>query len=226
MKIMDIQHLNTAGTFQWTHDYLFKYLTGGSRPIITNPNVIAAFRRVDRQDFLPAKLKARAYEDIELDIGYGETLTRPSVLAKMAELMKPVPGGKYLDIGTGTGYLAIILGFIAGEKGKVFTVERLQWLWEQARSNSTRYSNINNVSFLYRDGMKGLQQQAPFDAIQMSFAMDIIPEEIKMQLKGEGGRLVVPSVNSDLRVIERQGDMFTEEIVPDFLFERGKEGVG
>ena len=226
MKIITPQNLSAAGVFRWNKDYLFKVLTTGKNPPLEDPKLIAAFRNIDREHFVPNEFKARAYEDGDIDIGYDEVLTRPTTLAKMAELIKPKFGGKYLDIGSGTGYFAAILGFVAGPQGSVYGLERVQWIWEASRNNIKRYKDINNVNLLYKDGMKGLPEQAPYDGIHVSFAMQDVSEDLKMQLSMEGGKLVVPTINNDIRFIERQGqDDYIEEIIPGHMFKEGKEGV-
>jgi protein-L-isoaspartate(D-aspartate) O-methyltransferase len=225
MKIIDVGHLVKAGVFQWDRDYLFKYLTTGRDPVLTNSKIITAFRNIDRAEFLPYKLKDQAYQDIDLDIGYGENITRPSIIGEMLELLRPKTGGKYLDIGSGTGYFAMLLGFVVGPQGKVFSLDRIQWLWEQCRQNAAKYKDITNVSFLYRDGMEGLIQQAPFDGIHISFSMPQVSETLKNQLSPDRNILVMPTTNHDIRVLERNGDDFVEEIVPGYVFKEGRAGV-
>lgn len=225
MKVIDIRHLGSGNVFSWSKDYLYSYLTSGKQAVLRTPNIMAAFHEIDRKDFIPHEYKDKAYEDAEIDIGHGEVITRPSVLANQMELLSPKAGGTYLDIGTGTGYFAMLLGFIAGPKGKVISVERVQWLWEMARSNSSSYKDVNNITFLYRDGSDGLLQHSPYNGIHVSFSMKNISESLKSQLNPEGGILVVPTSNKDLRVIERNGDEYTEEIIPGFIFQEGKSGV-
>ncbi len=226
MKIVDLKSLPGAKLFKWDRNYLFRFLTTGNNPVLTDPKLIAAVRYLDRKDFVPQNFKEKAYEDLDLDIGFNETITRPSVIVKAAELLKPKAGGRYLDIGTGSGYMAMLLGFVAANTGKVFTIERVQWLWEMARSNGSKYLDIKNVTFLYRDGLEGLPAQAPFDGIHIAFAVESIPENLKMQLAQNGARLVCPTVNNDLRVVERNGTTdFTEEIIPGFVFKEGQAGV-
>lgn len=215
----------TGAVFSWDKNYLFKVLTEGKHAPITLPNVALAFRNIDRADFVPFKLKEQAYQDLDLDIGHGEKFTRPTVLAKMVNLLEPNEGGSYLDVGTGTGYFAILLGFLAGPSGKVFTLERVQWLWEQARQNASHYKKINNIKFLYRDGMSGLPEQAPYDGIHFSFSIENVPLGLKMQLK-VGAKMIVPGKDYNIRVIKRMGqEDFEEEIIPGIILQEGKEGV-
>lgn len=226
MKI-DPALLGKATMYNWTKDYLFQVLTEGKNAPISDPKVALAFRTIDRADFVPPKEQTKAYQDLDVDIGYGETLTRPTILAQMAELMKIVPGeGKYLDIGSGTGFFGLVMGYLAGPEAEVLSLERVQWLWEASRENDKKYENIKNVKFLYRDGAEGLPQEAPFKGIHASIAYDEIPHALKMQLYIGGGRLVAPTNDYNVRVIIRHGmDEFEEEIVPGFVFKKGQEGL-
>lgn len=216
-----------SGVFTWSKDYLFKVLTEGKNAAIYDPKIAAAFRAIDRADFVLDKHKDLAYQDTDIDLGYGETLTRPTFIAQMMQHLAPKFGGKYLDVGSGSGYFAVLLGFIAGETGSVFSIERIGWLWEMSKSNAKLYEEeVSNIKFLYRDGIEGLLPEAPFDGIHISFAIEQIPQNIKMQLK-VGARLVVPSTHNDLRIVERiDEENFTEEIIPGYVFEKGKEGIG
>lgn len=210
----------------WTKEYLIKVLSEGKNPILTDPLYINAFLQVDRVDFVPMEYKHLAYVDIDIPLPYDESLTKPSTVAQMISLLKPKYGGNYLDIGTGTGYVSAILGYIAGETGKVYSIERVQWLWEMARSNLEKYNEFKNITVLYRDGLNGLSQYAPYDGIHIAFAMKEIPENIKMQLKVKNSRLIVPTLDYNLRVIERTGvDEWVEEIIPGFVFDIGKTGI-
>ncbi|MDQ6984876.1 MAG: class I SAM-dependent methyltransferase [Candidatus Dojkabacteria bacterium] len=223
--MINIQQYGGAGVFKWDKNYLFRVLTEGKNAPIKDSNIAAAFRQIDRINFTPERFRSDAYQDLDLEIGYGEKFTRPTVVAQMVTLLEPKLGGKYLDIGTGTGYFACLLGFIAGSEGIVYSIERVQWLWEEARKNADKYKGKMNLKFLFRDGSEGLLNQAPFDGIHISFAFEEIPNEIKMQLK-IGAKLVGPTTDYNLRVITRlEEDHFEEEITPGFMFDTGKEGV-
>ncbi len=216
----------SGSMFKWTREYLLKVLTSGKNPVLTDPLLVSAFQKINRQDFLPLQFRDLAYNDQEIDIGYNEKLNKPTVVAQMISLVKPKYGGKYLDIGTGTGYTAAMFSYVAGDTGHVYSVERVQWLWYMARDNIKKYPELKNIEIGYRDGMEGLVTQAPFDGIHIGFAMETVPEKLKMQLKTNGARLVYPGTDLNLHVIERNGiDDFVEEIVPGFILDSGKVGI-
>lgn len=215
-----------SGLFKWSKDYLVKVLSEGKNPVVTDPLLINALLRIDRKDFVPAKYAEQAYDDLELELGYNENLNKPTVIAQMLSLLNPQFGGKYMDIGTGTGYSAAIIAFIVGENGHVYTIERVQWLWENARENFKKYPSLKNIDSLYRDGLAGLPNQAPFDGIHIAFALSEVPNALKMQLKTKGGKLVCPFTDNTIRIIERTGiETFEEEIVSGFLFSGYKSGI-
>jgi protein-L-isoaspartate(D-aspartate) O-methyltransferase len=205
-----------------------KLLTGGSTPLVTDPIVLNAFNNVDRVDFVLPKHTDMAYQDRLLHVGYGEVLTSPTLLAKLLEMAKPRFGTKILHLGTGTGYLANLLGYIAGSEGKVYSLERVQWLWEKAREFHQAYKSKMNLDILYRDGHPGLPDEGEFDGIYASFVYPEFPEHLKSQL-AVGGKLVIPSPAHILKIIERVGpEQYVEETVPNFssiAFGSMKNGV-
>jgi protein-L-isoaspartate(D-aspartate) O-methyltransferase len=220
--------MNSSGSavFRWDKDYLVQLLSSGKAPIITDPVLIEAFHKIDRKDFIPQLQQKDAYSDIELDIGFGERLNRPTIIAQMIAVLGPRNGGRYLDLGTGTGYSAAIIAFTAGQTGKVFTLERVQWIWELARNNMRKYPGIKNIEFIYQDGMEGYVGKAPYDGIHVAFAIENIPEKLKMQLNTNGGKLVCPTHDNNLKVVVRKGiTEFSEEIIPGFRMDRAKVGM-
>ncbi|BCX13948.1 MAG: hypothetical protein KatS3mg085_480 [Candidatus Dojkabacteria bacterium] len=221
---MKINRFGSAKLFTWDKDYFLKLITDEKNPLVTDPVLISAFKNIDRADFVPVQLKHLAYYDQDIDVGYGEKMIRAIFIAQMLSLLKPQLGGKYLDIGTGTGYVATLLGYIAGKQGQVYTIERVQWFWEQARSNAKKYPDIQNITFLYRDGLDGLPNKAPFDGIRVGFAIDDV-SQLRKQLK-HGGRLVYPTSDYSLRVLVRKGVYeYEEEVLPGIVIEKGKVGV-
>ncbi len=220
--MIDVNKLQSVKLFRWTRDYLFQVI---AKIVIDDPILLSAFKEIDRADFVPEKLLDSAYADSELELAYGEKLTSPIIVADMLNQVKPVPGGVYLDIGTGTGYVAALLAYSATETGKVYSIERIQWLWEAARSNVRKYK-FSNVEIVYRDGMEGLPLKAPFDGIHVSFILDdATVDRLKTQLRNNGGKLVYPDSNNNIIVLERSGDNYTTEIVKGHVFQTGKIGL-
>jgi protein-L-isoaspartate(D-aspartate) O-methyltransferase len=220
--MIDVNKLPSVKLFRWTRDYLFQVM---AKIVIDDSILLSAFKEIDRADFVPEKLRDSAYSDQEIEIAYGERLNSPIVVADMLNQIKPVPGGTYLDIGTGTGYVAALLAYCATETGKVYSMERLQWLWEAARNSVKKYK-FSNVEILYRDGLEGLPLKAPYDGIHVSFIINQeIVDKLKVQLKNSKGKLVFPDVNNNVTVIERDGENYTQEIVRGHVFKEGKAGI-
>lgn len=149
--------------------------------------VLEAMRKVPREKFLPDRLADLAYDDSPLPIAAGQTISQPYIVALMTEALALDGGEKVLEIGTGSGYAAAVLGEIAGE---VWSIERIDELAEKAASalDDLGYRNVN---VRLDDGTIGLDEQAPFDAIVVTAGAPEIPEPLKRQLK-IGGRLVIP----------------------------------
>ena len=168
---------------------------------------LAALRKVPRHSFVPTDQVANAYEDRPLPIGYGQTISQPYIVAYMTEIIKPKPGQKVLEIGTGSGYQAAVLAEIVG---KVYTIEIVEELGKQA---TIRLKNLNykNIEVKTADGYHGWKEHAPFDAIVVTAAAEYIPTPLKEQLK-DGGRMIIPVgspyMTQQLMLIEKTGDKF------------------
>jgi protein-L-isoaspartate(D-aspartate) O-methyltransferase len=155
---------------------------------IRDEAVLSAMGEVPRHIFVDEALAHRAYEDISLPIGFGQTISNPWVVARMIELLRAGRSlGKVLEIGTGCGYQAAVLSRVAKE---VFSVERLSPLIMKARLN-LRELHINNVRLKHADGQFGLKDSGPFDGIIMAAAAPRVPDALLEQL-GRGGRMVLP----------------------------------
>jgi len=184
-----------------------------------------AFSQIRREDFVPEELQKFAYEDRELEIGYGEVINKPTTVAHMLSLLKPHLGGKYLDIGTGSGWSAAILQLAAGYGGEVYSLERIQFLAEVARLNISKYPGLKKgIRIYFRDGNTGFKEFAPFDGIHIATAFKKIPREIMLQLK-IGGRMVIPLINRDLVLVERvSAEQFDQTVEKGYFFkEAGRE---
>lgn len=154
---------------------------------VKDKKVLAAVRKVKRHLFVPAELRSQAYGDHPLPIGFGQTISQPFIVAWMTELLELKGGEKVLEIGTGSGYQAAVLGEIAG---KAYSVEIIP---ELAKSAHERLKSLGykNVKVAKGDGYNGWEKYAPYDAIMVTAAPDHVPPPLLRQLK-EGGRLVIP----------------------------------
>ena len=149
-----------------------------------------AFLQIDRKDFIPAEFQEQAYSDYPLQIGYDQTISQPSTVAFMLELLDPKQGEKILDIGSGSGWTTALLAFLVGSKGKVFGVELVPKLVAFGAENLKKY-NFPQAAILQAGKNLGLAKEAPFDKILVSAAAQDFPETLLSQLK-EGGTLVIP----------------------------------
>ena len=160
---------------------------------IEDPLVLAAMASVERHRFVDSALVNQAYEDTSLPIGQGQTISKPSVVARMSELLRAgSPGllGRVLEIGTGCGYQAAVLSHLATE---VYTIERLRGLHEKARSN-LRHLALPTVHLLLGDGMLGYAKGAPYAAIIAAAGGEALPQAWIDQL-AVGGCIIAPVNN-------------------------------
>ena len=154
---------------------------------VTDPRVLDAMRRVPRDRFVPPEMRSRAYDDSPLPIGGGQTISQPFIVAYMADALDVSPNHKVLEIGTGSGYHAAVLGQLARA---VYTIEIVPDLARRATATlgSLGYSNVHVRE---GDGFAGWPEQAPFDRILVTAAPEEIPQPLVDQL-ATGGRLVLP----------------------------------
>jgi protein-L-isoaspartate(D-aspartate) O-methyltransferase len=171
---------------------------------VRHAKTLDAIATVPRHAFMDAGLHPQAYEDSALPIGHQQTISKPSVVARMIELLhkSKQPLNKVLEIGTGCGYQAAVLSLLANE---VYSIERVRPLHDLARDN-LRPFRIKNLRLIYGDGILGLPQAAPFDSIILAAAGLGIPDALLDQL-AIGGRLVAPVARNakeqQLLLIER-----------------------
>lgn len=154
---------------------------------IGDPRVLAAMRRVPREEFVSEDLRELAYEDRPLPIGNEQTISQPAIVAKMIEAAKLCPTDVVLDVGTGSGYAAAVAAAIAAH---VYSIERHAALVDMAREILARLS-ISNVSVHLGDGTTGLAEHAPYNAIIAAAGGPRIPDAWRRQL-AIGGRIVMP----------------------------------
>jgi len=176
---------------------------------ILDERVLEAMRTVPRHCFVPPHLIGSAYRDSPLPIGQGQTISQPYIVALMTEMLQLRSHERVLEIGTGSGYQAAVLGQLAGE---VITVERLPTLAREANQLLTQLG-YSNIRVEVGDGTWGWEADAPYDAIIITAAAPEVPEPVQEQL-ADGGRLLVPVgprwTQTLVRVV-RQGDQFRTE---------------
>jgi len=154
---------------------------------IKDERVLAAMAKVPREEFVPADERAEAYQDGPLPIGYDQTISQPYIVAFMTEQLQPKEGDRVLEVGTGSGYQAAMLGELVAD---VYTIEIVEPLAKTAEATLQRLG-YKNVHLKVGDGYKGWPEEAPFDAIIVTCAPDKVPQPLINQLK-DGGRMVIP----------------------------------
>ena len=198
---------------------------------VQSATVLAAMGAIERHQFVDSALVNQAYEDTSLPIGLQQTISKPSVVARMVELLEGAEVarnagqlGRVLEIGTGCGYQAAVLGRVARE---VYSIERLRGLHEKARNN-LRHLRLTNVHLLFGDGMLGYAQGAPYAGIISAAGGEMVPQAWLDQL-AVGGRLVAPTVTEGakqaLLVLDKTPHGFTETVLEAVHFVPLKSGI-
>ena len=182
---------------------------------IDDARVLEAMRKVPRHRFVPEEHEAHAYLDQPLPIGYDQTISQPYIVALMTQLARPVEGDRVLEVGTGSGYQAAVLGELVAE---VYSIEIVAPLAERA-TRVLGELGYDNVHVRSGDGYAGWPEHAPFDAIVVTAAPERIPAPLLEQL-APGGRLVIPvgpmHSTQQLRVVEKdaQGRLHERSVSP------------
>ena len=177
---------------------------------IKDERILAAMKKVPREEFVPADSRAATYEDGPLPIGYEQTISQPYIVAFMTEQLRLSPTDRVLEVGTGSGYQAAILAELAGE---VYTIEIVEPLAQRAEATLQRLG-YRNVHVKVGDGYKGWPEHAPFDAIIVTCAPDKVPQLLTDQLK-EGGRMVIPvgdRFSQELYLLEKKNGQLKESV--------------
>ncbi len=192
---------------------------------ISDERVLEAINQVPRHLFVDEALASRAYENTALPIGHGQTISQPLTVARMTEaLLEPGNVQKVLEIGTGSGYQAAVLGHLVEQ---VFTVERILSLVRRAKT-LIRDLRLGNVHVRHSDGGTGWRQYAPFDAILVAAAAVEIPPGLMDQVK-VGGRIVAPvgqQADQELVIFQRTANGFEKRVLDSAYFVPMRGGIG
>jgi len=176
---------------------------------ITDERVINAMAEIPRHLFVDEGIASRAYDDVALPIGHGQTISSPTIVALMTQLlMEAKPMNKVLEVGTGCGYQTAVLGKLVKE---IYTLERIAPLMDKARRH-LRDLRFYNIRFKHADGHGGYPEGGPYDGILMAASATHVPEALRQQL-AIGGRMVLPVGTDDqwLYVVDRKESGFVEQ---------------
>jgi protein-L-isoaspartate(D-aspartate) O-methyltransferase len=194
---------------------------------VQNAQVLRAFEQVERHRFVDTGLVSQAYEDTSLPIGWGQTISKPNVVARMLELLlenRTTPMGRVLEIGTGCGYQAALLATLSQE---VYSIERLRAMHDKAR-DLLRPFRLSNVHLILGDGMQGFAQGAGYAGIVAAAGGEHLPQAWLDQL-AVGGRLVAPMKTAqsvqNLVVVDRTSTGWVHQILEPVQFVPLKSGV-
>jgi len=162
-------------------------------------NIVKAFKKVKREEFVPASYRGAAYDDAPLPIGQGQTISQPSTIAFMLHLLNVQDGQIILEVGSGSGYVLALLSEM-NPNGKIIGVERIEELLEASKQKLEKYKNIE---VFHTPKILGIKELSPFNRILVSASAQEIPQELVEQLK-TNGILVIPVINSIMRLEKTQ----------------------
>lgn len=167
---------------------------------IRDPRVLSAMQQVPRHLFMPDEMRSQAYADSPLPIGYDQTISQPYIVAFMTQALNVRPEHTVLEIGTGSGYQAAVLGMLARQ---VYTIEIVEPLAERARATLAGLG-FSNIHVRAGNGYLGWPEHAPFDRIMVTAAPPEVPPALVQQLK-VGGIMAIPvgTANQELRILRR-----------------------
>lgn len=198
-----------------SHEALVEYLIESD--VLKTPVLMDAFYAIDRADFVRPEYAREAYGDYPLPIGGGGTISQPSTVAIMLEMLAPAVGDTILDVGSGSGWTTALLAHVVGEKGRVWGVEIVPELVTFGRENLAKYDLPQAHIVAAREDALGLPEQGPFDKILVSAAAQEEPAGLIDQLK-PGGRLVIPIDNSVWKIDKRADGTIDRKELSGFVF--------
>lgn len=181
---------------------------------INNVATLGAMRSVERHLFVTDAYQQRAYQDKPLPIGYGQTISQPFIVALMTQMLNPKSTDRILEIGTGSGYQAAVLGEIVAE---VYTIEIVEQLGRKAKALMDKLA-YSNVEVIIGDGYNGYEEKAPFDAIIVTAAPEETPQPLIEQLK-DGGKIIIPvgppgAIQNLVLIEKRNGELVKTSLTP------------
>jgi len=171
-----------------------------------------AFLAVEREKFFAEKMKQHSYADSAFPIGFGQTISQPSTIAVMLEMLQLEKGASVLEVGAGSGYVTALLSELVGEKGKVFGIELVHELHQKAVKTLAQLG-YQNIFLKCSDGTQGWEEKAGFDRILVSAADKEVPKQLIEQLN-EGGKLVAPlgsRFSQELVLLQKEKDKAVEK---------------
>lgn len=173
--------------------------------------IIGAFAKVPREHFIAKELQERAYDDIALPLEEGATISQPSTIAFMLNLLELKHGQRILEIGSGSGYVLALLSEIT--KGEIYGIEISKNLAKISGKNLSEYKNIQVIN---KNGARGFPEKAPFDRVVLSAAADAPPLHLLKQLTSSG--ILVASVKNSIIKIKKFKHRYTTQTFPGFVF--------
>ena len=189
--------------------------------VLKSPQIVEAFLKVDRQNFVPPDLKNLAYADEALPIGQGQTIPQPWTVAFMLELLQPKKGSKIMDVGYGSGWVTALLAEAVGPKGKIYALERVPELCDFGCLNiTTSYPElIKRILFYCQDASLDIfdAPSGGFDGIITAAELVDVPKVWRERLK-IGGRLVYPKAGAIFKEVKTGANDYKIEKYPGFAF--------
>lgn len=196
---------------------LLEHLELGSKVLKSGDGIKEAFLAIDRADFVPEDYKVEAYEDYPLPIGAGQTISQPTTVAFMLELLGAKKGENVLDVGSGSGWTTALLAHIVGPKGKVTALEIVPELFEFGKKNLEKY-DLKNVELVQaREGVRRYSKNSPYDRILVSASAEDMPKEFLDEL-AVGGVIVIPVGESLFAIKKTKGGRFEHRQFQGFSF--------
>ena len=190
---------------------------------ITDENVLEAIGKIPRHYFMDSAFDQVAYEDKAFPIAEGQTISQPYTVAYQTQLLKVRPRDKVLEIGTGSGFQAMVLAEMGAG---VYTIERQKKLFDELKK-FILYRKYSSIKYFYGDGYEGLPTYAPFDKVIITAAAPYIPPKLIEQLK-TGGLMVIPvgegNIQQMLRLTKKADGSYDEEVFENFSFVPMLEG--